>query len=259
MSSLYRALQIPCLPDAVDEWLSRGTVVPQPGSIGKLSTEVLDMVFQAILDDRAHSFTTNLLSCICLAVGCKRLLTVGKGHILEGLLEHHAPAAHCRLICLGESTDATDQAPSRMLTEEQLKEIAATKVPAEDDRWAIAGRNEDGGDPNVILEHPESESEQQQDPLHALDRKMVEEPASYSYREDALAVFRGGGGDQNRVTFVHAMVSRICYSLDPSVADELCGDKFVGRFGRGPWEGDRFCIRSEEDMPVPQVGWGFKG
>ncbi len=293
-----RSLTSVYISRAVDEWLSRGTVVRQPGSIGKLSTEVLDMIFQAILDETTESFATNLLSCICLAVGCKRLLTVGKRHIMEGLLEHHATAAQCRLVCLGESTDATDQAPPGMLTEEELKEIAATKIPGEDDKWAIAARNEEGADPNLILERClyqfatefyehagdatwqrncalsdkciafwkeelkalwkeelEAQSEwdeveprerQPEDLLHILDRKMVGVLASYGamypsgpnvllnlekgeyVREAALTVF---GKDPEHITLVHMMLSRICYSQDPGVADELCRTSSLGGVG----------------------------
>ena len=41
----------------VDEWLARGTMVRQPRSIGKLSTEVLDMIFQTILHDISKTCT----------------------------------------------------------------------------------------------------------------------------------------------------------------------------------------------------------
>ncbi|KAM5542374.1 hypothetical protein V8D89_003833 [Ganoderma adspersum] len=286
MRDVYEALQTPILPPAVDEWLARGTVVLQPGNIGKLSTEVLDMIFQEILDNEEDPFTINLLSCICFAVGCKRLLTVGKQHILDGLLRHHVRAADCRLVCLGEATDATDQAPPGMLTEEELDEIADTKVPAEDDVWAIAARNEDGRDPNLILERCLYEFAmefydgaiadwrerrfslalerdrlwerlgvewllpERRDPVQVRDRRMGE------YVREAALIARGK--DFGRVSLAHAMLSRICYSLDPSVADEYCGEEFVGNFGRGPWAGDRFCIRSEDDMPVPEAGCGFK-
>ena len=307
-------------------------MVRQPGSIGKLSTEVLDMIFQTILHDRTTEyFARNLLSCICFALGCKRLLAVGKRHIEEGLIEHHASAARCRLVCLGEYTDATDQAPAGMLTAEELKEIAATKVPAEDEDWEIVARNADGVDPSVILEryrclysfatefwvrvddatwqrtsalfnmrdallpeepeerppksqwkphpHPEEEEEEEPEPreredqLRALDRKMVQVLASYNatyprgprvllnlskgecVQEAALAVF---GNDPGHVTLAHAMLSRICYSQDPGLPDEMCGDEFVGRCGRGPWAGDRFCIVSEKEMPALRAGYGFK-
>ena len=289
---------------AVNEWLSRGSVLPQRGSICKVPTEVLDMIFQAILNDPSNSSTTNLLSCICLAIACKGLLAIGKRHILEGLIAHHPRAMDCRLVCLGEYTDATDQAPPGMLTAEELQEIATTKVLYEDDKWAIAERNEDGADPDLILERclynfamehyasarlgwrkrceslemkryrlwdkqggPWAAKEKQD--LH--DYRMIEQFTSWvAYpvgpnvllnlvkgeyvRETALVVFKK---DPNHATLAHALLSRICYSQDASIADEFCGDEFVGRFGRGPWAGDRFCIRNEDDMPVPEEGCGF--
>ncbi len=290
-------------PRAVDEWLAQGPVALQPGGVGKLSTEVLDMIFQEILDDKSP-FVINLLSCICFALGCKRLLTVGKRHILDGLIKHYVRAADCRLVCLGAATNATDQAPPGMLTEEEVEEIATTKVPAEDDQWAIAARNEDGADPDLILERCLYEFAMEfydgtanewwernwslaherhaiwerlgaewvlyecRDPVQLRDRMMFDALASGAtyppgpkvllnlvkgeYVRDAALVVLGKGF--NRVTLAHAMLSRICYSLDPGVADEYCGEEFVGRFGKGPWAGDRFCIRSEDDMPVPQAG-----
>ena len=42
-----------------------------------------------------------------------------------------------------------------------------------------------------------------------------------------------------------------------SVADEFCGEEFAEKFGRGPWAGDRFCIRREDDMPAPEAECGF--
>ena len=300
-------------PSAVDEWLARGTMVRQPGSIGKLSTEVLDMIFQATLRADSGAPTecsaTNLLSCICLALGCKRLLVVGKRHIASGLLRHHARAARCRLICLRDNTGAVDQAPAGMLTADELKEIAETKLAFEDDAledpsmaverclyqfaeefYAPApdarercdsalsdARNalwplEEEYDPEEGEEDPDSESEEAEDPLRALDRKMVEvlasDHATYPpgpnvllnlvkgeyVREAALAVF---GNDASHITLVHAMLSRICYSPKPGSADKVCGDEYVGWCRQGPWAGDRFCITSEDGMPAPGA-WGFK-
>ncbi|PIL37593.1 hypothetical protein GSI_01287 [Ganoderma sinense ZZ0214-1] len=290
MTAVYRSLQTPCLPDAVDKWLAQGSVALQPGKIGKLSTEVLDMIFQEILADDKSEFSINLLSCICFALGCKWLLTIGKQHILDGLIRYYVRAANCRLVCLGEYTDVTDQAPPGMLTEDELKEIAETKVPAEDDKWAIAERAEDGNDADVILERclynfamsfyedaweakrdkfmfslewvcmelwarpgagPQWLLMERGDVVQLRDRSMGE-----YVREAALVAL---GKEYDRSSLAHAMLSRVCYSLDPSVADEYCGEEFVGRFGRGPWAGDRFCIQSEaDDMPEPKEGCGFE-
>nr|VWP00512.1 Chitin synthase 6 (EC (Chitin-UDP acetyl-glucosaminyl transferase 6) (Class-V chitin synthase 6) [Ganoderma boninense] len=297
-------------PSVVDEWLERGPVAQQPGSIGKLSTEVLDMIFQEILHDDKDKPGVKLVSCICLALGCKRLLVVGKRHILDGLARYYVRAAGCRLVCLGETTDATDQAPPGMLTADELKEIAETKVRAEDDEWAIRARA-DSEDPNVILERclyefarefyeseaarkakfifspawvcmelwarpglgPEWLLMERGDTVQLRDRKMADTLARWAtyapgpnvllnlvkgeyVREAALDEC---GRVYNRVSLAHAMLSRVCYSIDPSGADEYCGEEFVGRFGRGPWAGDRFCIVSErEELPAPRDGCGFE-
>ncbi|PIL37571.1 hypothetical protein GSI_01265 [Ganoderma sinense ZZ0214-1] len=138
MPSLYEALRIPCLPKAVDKWLSRGTFVMQPGPVGKLSTEVLDMVFEAILDNATPHPTDNFLNCIFLAVGCKRLLVVCKRHILRALISRHARAADCRLVCLGSSAYGAHQAPPGMLTDAELQEIATKSIPGEDEYYGSA-------------------------------------------------------------------------------------------------------------------------
>ncbi|KAM5542354.1 hypothetical protein V8D89_003813 [Ganoderma adspersum] len=132
MTSLYESLRIPRLPKAMDEWLSRGTRAVQPGPMGKLSTELLDMVFEDLLDDPAEDPTDGFLDCIILAISCKRLLSVGARHVLRGLISRHARAADCRLICLGEYADGDDQAPPGMLTDAEVKEIATTEGPDED-------------------------------------------------------------------------------------------------------------------------------
>ncbi|KAM5542373.1 hypothetical protein V8D89_003832 [Ganoderma adspersum] len=315
MSDLHKALQTPILPDLVDESLARGTMVFQPGSIGKLSTEVLDMIFQEILHDQKHPFVTNFVACTCFAIACKRLLTVGKRHILEGMIKYHVRAANCRLVCLGEYTDATDQAPPGMLTKEELKEIAGTNlVRVEDDDWAIAERNDseepegNDSDPNLICERclydfamefyepapmgrrkhgyplwwaghavwgelmgPETLLMERGDVAQLRDRELLETLTGWAtyppgpnvllnlvkgeYVREAALIVRGK--DFGRVSLAHAMLSRICYSLDPSVADEFCGEEFVGRFGRRPWAGDRFCVQKEDDMPVPEAECGF--
>ena len=289
----------------------------QPGSIGKLSTEVLDMIFQAILHDQNHRFLTNFVACTCFAIACKRLLTVGKRHILEGMIEYHVRAANCRLVCLGEYTNATDQAPPGMLTEEELKEIAETKaVRVEDDDWAPFAERSDfeseepepeGDDPDAIPERclydfamdfykpapmgwrkhgfplwraglavwgelgPETFLVKRGDVAQLCDRELLEALTSRptylpgpnvllnltkgEYVREAALIVRGKYC--GRVSLTHAMLSRICYSLDTSVADEFCGEEFVGKFGRGPWAGDRFCIIREDDMPAPETECGF--
>ncbi|KAI1795038.1 hypothetical protein LXA43DRAFT_61746 [Ganoderma leucocontextum] len=134
-SRLYKSLRIPCLPKAVDKWLSRGTFMLQWGRMGMISAEVLDMIFKAILDDVKEDPAYNFIDCLHLAVCCKQLLFVGKRHILRTLIFLHARAADCRLVCLGEYAGADDQAPPGMLTDAEHKEIATMKVPHEEDNF----------------------------------------------------------------------------------------------------------------------------
>nr|VWP00518.1 Lmo0105 protein [Ganoderma boninense] len=131
MRSLDQSLRIPCLPKAVDKWLSHGPFVVQPGPVGKLSTEVLDMIFEAILGNSTQGLADNFLNCVFLAVCCKRLLAVSKRHILRALMSIHARAVDCRLVCIGTATDVAEQAPPGMLTDAELQEIATTPIPDE--------------------------------------------------------------------------------------------------------------------------------
>ncbi|KAM5540001.1 hypothetical protein V8D89_006333, partial [Ganoderma adspersum] len=130
---LYESLHIPCLPKEVDQWLSRGTLAIQPKTIGALSTEVLDMIFEAILDDAKRKPTKKFLTCIYLAISCKWLLSVGKRHILRALTSRYARAADCRIVCLGEYADKDDQAPPGMLTDVEIEELETTMMPYECD------------------------------------------------------------------------------------------------------------------------------
>ena len=156
---LYQSLHIPCLPQyvfcsalgspqpfavnpghtrhtnfrEVDKWLSRGAFSIQPKPIGELSTELLDMIFEAVLDDMKRGSTKNFLPCICLAISCKRLLCVGKRHVLRALILQHARAADCRIVCLGGNSRKDDQAPPGMLTDAEIKEVQTTRLPDESD------------------------------------------------------------------------------------------------------------------------------
>ena len=113
----------------VDQWLSDGKIVVQRKEIATLSNEILDMIFQAVLNDKREQPGHNLVDCVSLAVSCKRFLSVGKRRILRALVYFHGRDADCRLVCLGESTDPDDQAPPGMLTDAELNEIADSEAP----------------------------------------------------------------------------------------------------------------------------------
>ncbi|KAI1795034.1 hypothetical protein LXA43DRAFT_1178937 [Ganoderma leucocontextum] len=300
MGKLYHALWIPRMPKVVDKWLSHGPIVSQPSSlIGKLSTEELDMIFEAILPAPAvgteGDLTANFLSCIFLAICCKRLLAVGKPHILRGYIAREARAADCRLVCLGEYAGSDDQAPPGMLTEAELKEIATTKMVWED--GDIAEYGEERRDKLVMerrlhifavelytplakvwraldgaLSDKLYDSREELGSACSLDRDMITalagQPTYRSgpnvlynlvkgeyVREDELVVC---GKDPKNVTLVHALLSRICYSSDWGFVCEICGSEVASTFKKGPWAGDRFCIRSARDgRPVLKAGAGF--
>ncbi|KAI1795039.1 hypothetical protein LXA43DRAFT_61815 [Ganoderma leucocontextum] len=292
MTELYQSLRIPCLPKAVDEWLSRGPFVVQRGHVGKLSTEVLDMIFQVLLDDISQEPTDNFLDCIFFAICCKRLLSVGKRHILRALISQHARAADCRLVCLGGCFQAEDQAPPGMLTDAELKEIATTPGPDEhcyattDDAIAarcfytfalesyepyyVAGRSL--FDPLKELSKEIGNVRRREgetiDPLYSLDLDMIAALGGLDYyrpkpeylegpnvlcnmskgeyvREDKLVVWEMGW---RRVTLAQALLSRICYSWDPSISMR-CGEEYIDKLVKGPWAGDRFRITSADEMP----------
>ncbi|KAI1789081.1 hypothetical protein LXA43DRAFT_1155718 [Ganoderma leucocontextum] len=301
---LYKALHVPCLPKEVDEWLSRGTLVLQPKPIGALSTEVLDLIFEAILDDTERDPTKNFLTCIFLAITCKRLLSIGKRHILRALTSRYARAADCRILCLGEYADKEDQAPPGMLTDAEIKELETTMMPyecGEPDDEDIAARClyvfalE-------LYEPCRDALADQHTPIRALmdwigrirrklrgskdnldrnqalsrDLDMIAALACVGYRpepeypdgpnvlcnlskgecvrEDALVKLES---EWCSVTLAHAVLSRICYSPDPSLAMG-CSEEYEDRIAKGPWAGDRFRITSAADMPQLKGGKEWK-
>ncbi|KAI1791470.1 hypothetical protein LXA43DRAFT_889272 [Ganoderma leucocontextum] len=73
-------------------------------------------------------------------------------------------------------------------------------------------------------------------------------------REDTLATLGRGSGPV-AMTLVAALISRICYSIDNSI-EFMCGEAYAGKLAKGPWAGDRFCIRSAQDMAVERPWTG---
>ncbi|PIL34440.1 hypothetical protein GSI_03216 [Ganoderma sinense ZZ0214-1] len=145
---LYRSLHIPCLPEKVDKWLSYGTFAIQPEPIGELPTEVLDMIYETILNDTNEDHPELIfLTCVSLAITCNRLLSVGKCHIQRALIPRHARAADCRIVCLGEYADKDDQAPPGMLTDAEIKELETTKMPYEDEEPTDSDESTDDDEP----------------------------------------------------------------------------------------------------------------
>ncbi|EJF62202.1 hypothetical protein DICSQDRAFT_135794 [Dichomitus squalens LYAD-421 SS1] len=133
MRDLYDSLRYPYLPKDVDKWLSRGSFALQPGPLGKLSRELLDTIFEALLEVTEDDESPPLFHLVLLSVTCKMLLSVGKSHILRQLISIHARAANCRLVCIGEYADGEEQAPPGMLTAAESEEIATTPQEWEED------------------------------------------------------------------------------------------------------------------------------
>ncbi|PIL34423.1 hypothetical protein GSI_03198 [Ganoderma sinense ZZ0214-1] len=302
LGSLYKSLHIPCLPKEVDKWLPGGTFAIQRQPIGELSTEVLDMIFEAILGTPKQASTNNFLTCMSLAIGCKRLLSVGKRHILRALISRHARAADCRIVCLGEYADKDDQAPPGMLTDAEVKELETTKMPYErrqptdedlagrclytfaselykEQSYAVRKQNEPvyafmeriGLVRRQLLKAKPEDQDRDRAAALGRDLEMINTLACTGYygpepeypagpnvlcnmskgecvREAALAKLKS---QWCTVTLAHALLSRICYSPDPSMA-MACSDEVEKRLAKGPWAGDRFRIVSAKDMPQLQ-------
>ena len=327
MTSLYESLRIPRLPKcvlvlvilhlplvpnhpliycparAMDKWLSRGTHAVQPGPMGKLSTELLDMVFEDLLDDPAEEPTDGFLDCIIFAISCKRLLSIGARHVLRGLISRHARAADCRLVCLGGYTDGDDQAPPGMLTDAEVKELATTEGPDEDCYDTVEEAVKTARRLYIFaLEQYEPCSAAHWtlfEPLRKVvqafraarkknpekfaeffaprDLEMIVALGAVGYyspeleyaegahvlcnmskgecvREDKLLVWELGG---RRITLVHALLSRICYSPDDSISMG-CGEEYLEGLIKGPWAGDRFRITTAGEMPTLKGGKEWK-
>ncbi|KAI0745971.1 hypothetical protein C8Q76DRAFT_852501 [Earliella scabrosa] len=114
------------LPPVIDGWRSRARALRQPGSLFKLSTELLRMIFDA---------TDTLTTKTAFALTCTHLLSVGEDSIARAMQETHCPWADCRLILLGEYTDL-DKLPPGMLTPEEVQEIKTAPIESDwpDDR-----------------------------------------------------------------------------------------------------------------------------
>ncbi|PIL37570.1 hypothetical protein GSI_01264 [Ganoderma sinense ZZ0214-1] len=265
-SHLYDSLRIPRLPKDLDMWLSRGSAAVQPGPMGKLSTEVLDMVFER--------------------------------HILHTLISRHARAADCRLVCLGWYAYPPDQAPPGMLTAAELEEIATTPDPDEHScesvekaiarrcLYLFAGENyayahmaywrlfEPFRKTVDELWHLRRQDPAKMDAFYsALDLRMITKLGGVGswapgleyaegprvlcntskgeyVREDALV---GWDMEYWRVTLAHALLARVCYSPDDSIS-MCCGEEYKDGLVKGPWAGDRFRIISMDEMPVLKGG-----
>ncbi|KAM5542358.1 hypothetical protein V8D89_003817 [Ganoderma adspersum] len=191
------------------------------------------------------------------------MLSVGKHHILRALISRHARAADCRLVCLGEYTGGNDQALPGMLTDAEVKEVATTPGPDEDEKCDVHRKAGEKIDPLYSLEF---------DMITALGpvdwyRPKLEYPEGPNVlcnmskgeyvREDTLVAWETGWGC---TTLAHALLSRICLQYSSTGGISMyCGREFVNGLVKGPWAGDRFRITSADEMPPPKGGKEWKG
>ncbi|TBU45172.1 hypothetical protein BD309DRAFT_989711 [Dichomitus squalens] len=302
MRELYDSLRYPCLPKDVDKWLSRGSFALQPGPLGKLSRELLDTIFEALLEVSENDESPPLLQLVLLSVTCKLLLSAGKSHILRQLISIHARAADCRLVCIGEYADGEEQAPPGMLTAAEIEEIATTPHEWEEDdgedgpdaatreerTFALFAINGYDKATEVLGEFNQFHTQLSgaltdalwklkaaPNPQRTFQLKMIWKlvgldsyrpiypggpnilcnlSKSEFVREDTLVELIRGW---HRVTLAHALLSRICWSTEPSIS-MVCKAKYRDILVQGPWAGDRFRIVSADSMPAPKVGTEWK-
>ncbi|KAI0758175.1 hypothetical protein C8Q74DRAFT_1373210 [Fomes fomentarius] len=280
--SLLYSLRLPVLPRQVDTWLRTGKHARQPGPLGKLSPELLDMIFDNIF------FFWDIIQ---FSITCKLTLEVGKRHLLSALRRYHAPWAGQRLICLGGDPLDSDL-PKGLLTPFEQREILTSDIPIARElrlageemylaiyacetylsRYGTLGRADrlqrdywEGmrKKREEVKDHPQSNRDL--DMFHAL--YIYSKPtypkgslvccnlskAEY-IRQDRLRKMEWEENWQrNRykrsLGLAHALIVRICWSGD----SPLYGAKGINeQLAKGPWAGDRFSITTLETMPQPK-------
>ncbi len=267
----------------VDTWLRTGKHAPQLGPLGKLSTELLDMIFDNI---------SYLRDTIRFSITCKLTLEIGKRHLLSALRRYHASWAGQRLICLGGNAHDS-KLPKGLLTAFEQREILTSDIPiarelrlaGEEMNFALyAGETYpsrygmlDRADRlkwdywagmrkkrEAAKDHPQSNRDL--DMFH--DLYIYSKPtypkgslvlcnlskAEY-VRGDRLRKMQWeenwqGNRYKESLGLAHALIARICWSPGDS---PLYGCKGIDKqLAKGPWAGDRFSITTLETMPQPK-------
>ncbi|TFK87084.1 hypothetical protein K466DRAFT_549288 [Polyporus arcularius HHB13444] len=274
---LVRSLTVPYPSDKVDRWLEGFTAItPRDKDQGllRVPNEVLIKIVELVPSIRDR---------VCLALTCKRLLSVSRDQIEELKKQLAAPWAGGRLICIGDYTDA-DDLPEGLLTEEKKRKL---KWDPDSHGW--------GGMGHLLKKHT---------PLFlgtaclyrdiwgvsiGLDKKLQDflEPFSkpdherflelydvhYPARDDwvvcnlslgkyvrAKAVAGLSGKPDAPAPFLpkcspdlgHAIMYKICWSSDAYVGSDFYGYK--ENIARGKWAGHRFVITTMERMPDAPKG-----
>lgn len=282
----------------VDEWLSRGTFAVQPKPIGALSTEVLGMILEEILDDTRRAPAENFLTCVYFSVTCKRLLSVGKRHILRALTSRYARAADCRIICLGKYANKNDQAPPGMLTDAAVNELATTRMPYEPselDDEDLAQRCLSVFALELYKSYHNAKVEEhmtvyipidctrdirgRKEPPDSKERdlNMIAAlacvryyPTGPAYPDGPNVLCNLSKGECVREDALVRLESRWCsVTLAHAVLSRICcspdssmsmacSGEYEDRLAKGPWAGDQFRITSEADMPPLKGGQEWK-
>ncbi|RPD81363.1 hypothetical protein L226DRAFT_608608 [Lentinus tigrinus ALCF2SS1-7] len=131
--SLEEWLTLPAMTSKMDKWLASRTPVAQTGPFGKLSVELLDLIWShlvAALSASPPRETPKLAYMLAFGITCTRILAVGERHILRALRAHHAPWAACRLICVNRATTWADL-PAGLFTDAETHELGLDRNTSE--------------------------------------------------------------------------------------------------------------------------------
>ena len=251
----------------------------QRGAFGKLSPEIIDMVYAEFTseDDLKHVIT--------LAITCQRLLAIGKPHLLRLLQATHAPWAGSRILCIGLNTDDDSKLPAGLLTDAEKHKIATTKIPAlgvpdecpgnlathacelysecygrgwsRQGEWAywrqlreVRETYREDGDVQTLRDLDMFNAlYKYTKPTYPTGVAVLCNLSKAEYvREDRLTVMEWQCEKwTSRLGLINGLMARICWATDPSIA-MCCGEEYEERLVKGPWAGDRFCITTVEEM-----------
>ncbi len=270
----------------VDTWLRTGRYARQLGLFGKLSPELLDIIFDNVF---------SMGDIIQFSITCKLALEVGKRHLLSALRRYHAPWAGKRLICLGEWTQDSDL-PQGLLTAFEQQELLTADVPSVAEDLRLSGKKMDlvtyasetylckYGTIGRAMElrwtywkiMRKKRAAIKDDPRSNRDLDMFHELYIYSkptYPEGPLVLCNLSKAEYVRedrlrkmewdeewegtyyalpLGLVHALIARICWS-GAGVPPLFRGELGIGeQLAKGPWAGDRFSITTLETMPQPK-------
>ena len=257
----------------------------QPGPLGSLSTELLQLMFDELLE--YHEI-------VLFAVTCKMLLAAGVPRLTRAYREEYAPWVNCRLICLGDYAKHQGVLEFPFLTDEEKEELKA-RVAAKDPKlyeytselYSIAESKYTWGRDAIYKARmaistvygDREWSNPRRYPKDAVERELISSLLpDYAFgrvdrrssdgtevlcnlskgeyvRADGLGPTssdaddtEGNDGGSQSPPLTRALVSQICWSDDQSVSMGLTRE-VAERLVRGPWIGDRFVITTLEDMP----------